>query len=87
MEQIEVSAAGIRLAELVKRVSQDRIVVELADHATPLARIVPLERPHTLAELDQALRTCELGNDAEAFAADVLAARQSHGELDNPWES
>jgi hypothetical protein len=41
-----------------------------------------------MVELDLALReNVSLGDDAEAFAQDVLSVRQALGELDDPWES
>ena len=88
MERIEISAANINLSEIVKQVSRDRVSIELADGQVPLARIVPIEKSHSMVELDRALRAnVRLGDDAKDFASDVQSARNSLGELDDPWES
>lgn len=88
MERIEVSTANINLSDLAKQVSRDRVSVELFEGQVPLARIVPIEKPHSMADLDQALREIpRLGEDAAAFDRDVQAVRKSLGALDDPWES
>jgi hypothetical protein len=88
MERIELSTTTISLSEIVKQVSRDRISLELSEGHVPLAKIVPIDKPHTMAELDRALReSLGPGEDMEAFARDVLSIRQSLGELDDPWES
>ncbi len=88
MEKIEISTTNVTLADIVKHVSRDRVIVEFSDGQIPLARIVPIEKPHSMSELDQALRDCSrLGDDADLFANDVLFVRQSLEELDDPWES
>jgi hypothetical protein len=87
MERIEISE-NISLSDLVKHVSQDQVSVELSEGQVPLARIVPIDKSQSMADLDRALRDCpRLGDDAEQFAHDVLSVRQSIGELDDPWES
>ena len=88
MERIEISTPNISLSEIVKHVSRDRVTVELSEGQVPLARIVPVDRPRSMTDLDRALRHCtRLGEDAESFAHHVHSARQSIGELDDPWES
>jgi hypothetical protein len=88
MERIEISNPNVSLSDIVKHVSRDRISVELSDGQVPLAIIVPIDKPTTMADLDRTLRACtRLGDDAEAFSRDVLSVRQSIGELDDPWES
>lgn len=87
MERIEISA-NISLSDIVKHVSRDRVCVELSDGQVPLARIVPVDKPQSMSDLDRALRECSrLGDDADLFAHDVLTVRQTIGELDDPWES
>ncbi len=67
---------------------RETATVELADGQVPLARIVPIEPTHTVAELDKALRASSgLGEDAEDFALDVQSGKESLGKLDDPWES
>lgn len=88
MEKIELSTTTISLSEVVRQVSRERMPLELTEGQVPLARIVPIDKTHSMAELDRALRECpRLGEDSEAFAQDVLSIRQSLGELDDPWES
>ena len=88
MERIDISAANINLSEIVKHVLRDRISVELSEGQIPLAKIVPIDTTRSMADLDRALReSARLGEDAEAYALDVLSVRQSIGELDDPWES
>lgn len=88
MERIEISTTKISLAEIVQHVMRDRVIVELSDGQIPMARIVPVDNPRSLSDLDRALRACSrLGEDAEQFAEDVISVRQSIGELDDPWES
>ncbi len=88
MEKIEVSTTNISLSDIARHVSRDRVTIELSEGQVPLARIVPIAKTQTLAELDRALRDCSrLEDDAESFASDVLSARQTIGELDDPWES
>lgn len=78
MERIELSAANINLSDIVKHVSRDRVIVELSEGHVPLARIVPIERPRSLADLDQALRKiAKLGDDTDSFAQDVLSVRET----------
>ena len=78
MERIEISSKTIDLMAIVRRVSSDRVLVELTEGQVPLVQIVPVEQPHSMAELDRALRaTPRLADDANSFAADVLADRQT----------
>lgn len=88
MERIEISTAKLNLSEIVNHVSRDRVIIELSERQVPLARIIPIDRTPSMADLDRALRdSTRLGEDAESFARDVLSARQFLGELDDPWES
>jgi antitoxin (DNA-binding transcriptional repressor) of toxin-antitoxin stability system len=88
MERIEISTASNNLSEIVKHVSRDGVCVELAEGQVPLAKIVPIDAGHSLADLDRALRDCRLSDDdAEDFASDVLSVREALEELDDPWES
>ena len=57
---------------------RDRFVVELAECQIPVARLVPINEPKSLAELDRALRQLPpLGDDAECFEADVNEIRST----------
>jgi hypothetical protein len=55
MERIEISNPNVSLSDIVKHVSRDRISVELSDGQVPLAIIVPIDKPTTMADLDRAL--------------------------------
>lgn len=47
-----------------------------------------IDKPRSMVDLDRALREVpRLGEDADAYALDVLSVRESIGELDDPWES
>ena len=88
MERVEISAAELNLPAIINQVRRDRVPIELSDGQVPVARIVPIEKTHSMAELEQALRTTSrLGTDSEDFARDVLSVRQDLGELDDPWGS
>jgi|GEM_PF-1119556 len=88
MERHEISTEKIDWPSLVRHVVRDRVVVELADGELPIAMLVPIERPRTMADLDAALRQLpRLGEDATSFEADIQEVRASMGELDDPWES
>jgi len=41
---------------LVRHVVRNRVVVELAEGELPVAMLVPIDRPKTMADLDKALR-------------------------------
>jgi hypothetical protein len=88
MDRIEISTVNVSLSDIVKHVSRDRVTVELSDGEVPLAKITPVARTRSMAELDRALREgIRFNEDAESFAEDVLSVRQSIGELDDPRES
>jgi antitoxin (DNA-binding transcriptional repressor) of toxin-antitoxin stability system len=88
MERHEISAEAIDWPSLVRHVVRDRVTVELADGEKPIAMLVPIEPPRTMADLDRALRQLpRLGEDAERFESDVQEVRSSMKELDDPWES
>ena len=68
--------------------ARDRVVVELAEGQNAVARLIPVESPKSLAQLDLALRQLPpLGDDAECFEVEVREIRASMMELDDPWES
>jgi hypothetical protein len=89
MERHEISTEKIDWPELVRHVACERVVVELSEGQRPIAMLVPIERPKTMAELDVALRLLPpLGADeAKSFEADIQEVRASMSELDDPWES
>jgi len=88
MERHEFLSSKIDWPNLVRHVARDRVVVELAEDEIPVAKLIPIERPKTLADLDRALRQLPLlDDDAECFEADVNEVRSSMKELDDPWES
>ncbi len=88
MERHEILSPTINWPELVRHVAEDQVVVELSDGQIAMARIVPIQRPKSFAELDRALRKLPaLGDDAERFEADIRDIRSSMQPLDDPWES
>ena len=88
LERHEFLSNKIDWPNLVRHVVRDRVVVELAEGQIPVAKLVPIERPKTLADLDRALRQLPLlGEDAKRFEALVNEVRSSMNELDDPWES
>ena len=88
MERHEISTDKIDWPNLVRHVVRDRVVVELAEGELPVAMLVPIERPKTMADLDKALRQIpRLGEEATSFEADIREIRASMKELDDPWES
>lgn len=88
MERHEISTEKIDWPNLVRHVVRDKVIVELADGELPIAMLVPIERPRTMADLDAALcQLPRLGEDATSFEADLQNFRTSLKELDDPWES
>ncbi len=88
MERHEISTDKIDWPNLVRHVVRDRVVVELAEGELPVAMLVPIERPKTMADLDKALRQIpRLGEEATSFEADIREIRASMKELDDPWAS
>ena len=88
MERHEFLSSKIDWPNLVRHVVRDRVVVELAEGEIPVAKLVPIEKPKTLVDLDRALRQLpSLGDDAKYFESDVNEVRSSMTELDDPWES
>ncbi len=76
MESHEFLSSKIDWPNLVRHVVRDRVVVELAEGEIPVAKLVPIERPKTLADLDRALRQLpSLSDDAECFESDVNDVR------------
>ena len=86
MERHEILLSKINWPDLIRHVVRDKVVVELSEGQIPIARLVPIEEPKGLAELDRALRQLSpLGNVAECFEADVNEVRSSMRKLDDPW--
>jgi antitoxin (DNA-binding transcriptional repressor) of toxin-antitoxin stability system len=79
MERHEILSVKIDWPNLVRHVVRDRVVVELAEGERPVAMLVPIERPGTLADLDAALRKLpRLGEDATSFEAAKLVDSKSY---------
>ena len=88
MERHEISSNKIDWPGLVRHVGRDKVVVELSESHIPVARLVPIESPKNLADLDHALRQLPpLGEDSSRFEADLNDIRSSLIKLDDPWES
>jgi len=88
MERHEILSNKIDWPSLVRHVGRDKVVVELSESQIPVARLVPIESPKNLADLDRTLRQLPpLGEDSERFEDDLNDIRSSLMELDDPWES
>jgi len=88
MERIELSTTTCSLSDVARQVCRAHVPLELTEGEIPVARIVPVDRPRSMEELDRALREIPpLGDDSETFAQDVLSIRETLGELDDPWAS
>jgi antitoxin (DNA-binding transcriptional repressor) of toxin-antitoxin stability system len=89
MERVKVAEAAEHLSELVHRVCQDSVTVELEDDNTVVARIVPVTTKSslTIGELNGFLQSLpDLGDDAEGFKLDVCGIRQCFPEESDPWD-
>ena len=53
MERHEISTEKIDWPNLVRHVVRDRVAVELAEGELPIAMLIPIERPKTMADLDK----------------------------------
>jgi hypothetical protein len=88
LERHEISTEKINWPNLVRHVVRDKVVIELAEGELPIAMLVPIESPRTMAALDAALRQLpRIGDDATSFEANLQEVRTSMKELDDPWES
>ena len=88
MERHEISTEKIDWPNLVRHVVRDKVIVELAEGELPVAMLVPIERPRTMADLDSALRQLpRLGEDATSYEKDIQEVRALMTELDDPWAS
>jgi len=88
MERHEISTEKIDWPNLVRHVVRDRVIVELADGELPVAMLVPIEQPRTMAKLDAALRQLpRLAEEVKSFEADIQGVQASMKDLDDPWES
>ena len=79
IERIDVETTPLNLTELVNRVCDEGITVELERDNKVIARIVPAELTPKLQAKDLPAFLAslpDLGDDAEAFAEDVLSARK-----------
>lgn len=84
-----MTKAARNFSDLLNRVYYQGISVELERNNKVIARIVPVEaelkpKSKTLAELKASLPS--LGDDAEAFAEDILSVRRDLPPERSPWE-
>lgn len=88
MEKRQLLGNDIDWRDLIRHVFHDRVVVELSEGELPVALLVPIERPKSMANLDKALRsTPRLADELSSFESDIIDGKASLNELDDPWES
>ncbi len=89
MERINVTKAVRNFSDLLNRVYYHGISVELERGNRVIARIVPVKPAATLRveDLNEFLASLpRLGEDAEAFAEDVMSVRRDLPPERSPWE-
>ena len=87
MQRISVADAGRRFAELVDRVAEHGITVELARDNRIVARLSPAERQVRVSDLNKIFAALPpLGEDAEPFAKDVENVRRAIPQETDPWD-
>lgn len=88
MERVKVTQAARNFSDLLNRVYYQGISVELERNNKVVARLVPPQgiepKAKTLSELLTSLPS--LGEDAEAFAEDVLSVRRDLPLEHSPWD-
>jgi prevent-host-death family protein len=89
VERINATKAARNFSDLLNRVYYQGISVELERNNKVIARIVPAKpssslRAENLRELLASLP--KLGDDAEAFAEDVLSVRDTLLPERSPWD-
>lgn len=89
MERINVTQAARNFSDLLNRVYYQGVSVELERNNKVIARIVPVPRPDegkpkTLSEILASLP--RLGDDAEAFAEDVMSIRRELPPERSHWD-
>ncbi len=89
MERINVTQAARNFSDLLNRVYYQGVSVELERNNKVIARIVPVKPAGTLQAKDLNAFFAslpKLGDDAEAFAEDVLRVRRELPPERSPWE-
>lgn len=88
MERHEILSQDVDWRSLIHHVSRDQVTVELSEGEVPVARLVPMKKHMTMAELDHILRKLpSLGEDAESFEKDLHDVKSTMKDLDDPSES
>lgn len=88
MERISVSDASLTLADLVDRVVQDGVAIDLERGDRVVARLSPVAKVSlTIDELNRMIQGWPtLGNDAEAFARDLASIRRKAPKESDAWD-
>ncbi len=89
MERVNVTQAARNFSDLLNRVYYQGISVELERNNKVIARIVPAEPTAKLQAKDLPAFLASLpslGDDAEAFARDVLSIDDHFLPEADPWE-
>lgn len=89
MHRLTIVEAGQDFAALVDRVSSEGIAVELRRGESVVAYLTPAQpqSPLKAGDLNTFLQNLpKLGDDAEAFSADLHAIRREFPKEVNPWD-
>lgn len=89
MERISVTQAARNFSDLLNRVYYQGVSVELERNNKVIARIVPVEPAAKVQAKDLAAFLAslpDLGDDAEAFARDVLSINDHLLPETDPWK-
>jgi hypothetical protein len=88
MEKHEISDTDIDWVSLFRHVAREQIAIEIADGTTPIAEVIPKQKPFAVRDLPGLMESLpSLGDDASSFAKDIEEARASFGQDADPWES
>jgi hypothetical protein len=87
MEQLSLADTNVDWRALVEHVVRDSVSVEIQQGETTVARISPVMSGLALSGLNAALAAVPpLGDDAESFANDLKALRDSLSAEQDPWD-
>jgi antitoxin (DNA-binding transcriptional repressor) of toxin-antitoxin stability system len=86
IQRMSTTDAGRCFDELVGRVFNEGITVELEKDNRVIARLSPAGRTVRVSDLNQLFASLpKLGDDADSFARDVERARQEVPAESDPW--
>lgn len=89
MHQLTIAEAGQDFAAIVDRVASEGIAIEIRRGESVVAYLSPAQPRSKLkvGDLNAFLENLpKLGEDAEAFSADLLTIRQEFPQESEPWD-